>query len=135
MDDKHITDSYELYSFVTYLYFFAYFHQCLLQLSFLKLIMTDLIGNIFFYYIFNYNFYSFLKHNYWKHQLDNISMPQLISCASNMLVNKNANSYLYIIPINYFTYRIISYMYKKEDYRSKNIRFAIAMLFFICHLI
>lgn len=141
MVNQQLTDSYELYSFSIYLYFFAYFILYTSEQSFFKLLFTNIIGNIFLEYILNYNIVRFIGHNYWKYHLVDIAMPQLITCGTNILVNnnlrifKNTYDYFFIIPSNIFFFYIISKVYKKEIKTSKNLRFIISLLFFFIRFI
>ena len=64
MVNQQLTDSYELYSFAIYLYFFAYFILYTSEQSFLKMLFSNIIGNIFLEYILNYNVVRFIGHNY-----------------------------------------------------------------------
>jgi hypothetical protein len=141
MVNKQLTDSFELYTFTTYLYFFAFFILYTSEQSFLKMILYNTFGNLFLQYTLNYNILKFISHSYWKYHLTDIAMPQLITCGSNILINntlrlfKNNYDYIFIVPSNIFCFYIISKVYKKEIKNSKNLRFIISLLYFFIRFI
>jgi hypothetical protein len=139
IDNKFILDKYEMYSFTTYLYFYGLFYLYVFEQKFLISILSIIISNIIFYYSFNYNFISLICHTYWKNNLNTIAMPQLISCASNIIISNNTiiNKYTYIIkiPFNILLFNIIGVMYKNEIKESRNLRFIITILFFFVRII
>ena len=55
MVNKQLTDSFELYTFAIYLYFFTFFILYTSEQSFLKMILYNSFGNIFLQYTLNYN--------------------------------------------------------------------------------
>jgi hypothetical protein len=138
-DNKFILDKYEMYSFTTYLYFYGFFYLYIFEEKFLISILLILFSNIIFYYLFNYNFISLMCHSYWKNNLNTIAMPQLLSCASNIIIYNNQfiNKYRIFInlPINILLFNFINKIYKNEINESKNLRFIIVILFFLIEFI
>jgi hypothetical protein len=122
-------DKYELYSFTTYLYFYGIFYLYIFEQKLLIAILSTILSNILLLYIFQYNFISFLCHKYWKENLNNIAMPQLLTCLSNIIIYNYKLNYILIILINIFLYYIIKNVYKKEVSESINLRFIIIILF------
>lgn len=134
------TDKYELYSFSIYLYLYGFFYLFIFEQTLIKGLLINILTNIFSFYIFKYNFISFLRHKYWRENLTDIAMPQLINCATNITIYSTLNiSYNYNILILSFTdiltYLLIKNMYKNEINYSKNLRFIINILFFILFLL
>ena len=105
-ENKQLTDKYELYSYSTYLYFYAFFYIYLFEYNFLEGLLINIVGNTFFYYMFGYNILTFMGHKYWKYNLNTISVPQLLSCASNIVVHNYINIFnnkydiLIIVPLS-----------------------------------
>ena len=138
---KILTDKYELYSYTIYLYFYAFFYMYLFEYNFFKGLLINIVGNTLFYYVFGYNIISFMCHKYWKNNLNTISMPQLLSCASNIFVHNYINIFnnkydiLIILPTNIFLNMTIKNIYKDELIYSTNLRFIILMLFLFFKII
>lgn len=133
MSEKEFIDKFELYSFTTYLYIYGFFYLFVFEQTFFKGLLINIIFNLFSHNLINYNIIYFLQHKYWKKNLSNIAMPQLITCATNVTlcttINKN-NSYI-VIPINIIQYYLLKNTYKDEIIYSKNLRFIINIIFFI----
>lgn len=127
-------DKYELYSFSIYLYFYGFFYLFIFEQTLIKALLINILGNLFFYYIFNYNIISFIGHKYWKHNLVSIAIPQLITCSTNIVLYKTFNYYI-DIPIYILLYFFMNKMYKEEISYSKNLRFIINFIFFINHFL
>ena len=136
-----LTDKYELYSYATYLYFYAFFYMYLFEYNFLKGLLINIVGNTLFYYVFGYNIISFMCHKYWKHNLNTISMPQLLSCVSNIAVYNYINIFdnkydiLIIFPTNICLNIMIKNIYKDELIYSTNLRFIVLILFLFFKII
>lgn len=126
------TDPYELYSFAIYLYLFTSFNLYLLKQPFIQFLFYFTTSNIFLNYAFNYNIITFFRHNYWRYNLNNIAIPQLISCVSNIYFINNYNYYI-IIPLNFVLFLTLTKMYKNEIKSSRNLRFILMIVFFFCH--
>lgn len=130
-------DIFELYSFTSYLYLYGIFFLFVFEQPFLKFILINIFCNVFSYYTLNFNFLTFLKHNYWRKNLKEIAMPQLISCGTNLTIYssfKNDNVYISIL-MNGLLHYLLKQMYKDELRYSKNLRLLIGFIFFIyCHL-
>lgn len=130
-----IIDKYELYSFSIYLYFYGFFYLFIFEQTLIRGLLINILGNLFFYYIFNNNIISFVSHKYWKHNLTNIAVPQLITCSTNILLystfSANVSNYFIDIPIDILVYMLLNKLYKSEIDSSKNLRFIINILFFI----
>jgi hypothetical protein len=139
INNKFILDKYEMYSYTTYLYFYGFFYLYIFEQKILIAILSIIFSNIIFYYIFNYNFISLMCHSYWKNNLNTIAMPQLLSCASNIIIYNNTfiSKYTYVItiPINILLFNFISTLYKNEIIESRNLRFIITILFFFIRII
>lgn len=127
------TDKYELYSFLIYLYFYAIFYRYVFEHSLFKGLIINIIGNIIFHKICNYNIFSLSVHKYWKHNLQTIAMPQLITCLVNTNI-PNYDSYLIITPTYILSYYFINNMYKTEIKESRQLRFTITIIFFLYNL-
>jgi hypothetical protein len=140
-ENKQLTDKYELYSYSTYLYFYAFFYIYLFEYNFLQGLLINIVGNTFFYYMFGYNILTFMGHKYWKYNLNTISVPQLLSCASNIVVHNYVNIFdnkydiLIIVPLSISSNIMIKSMYKDEISYSRNLRFIISMIFLFFRLI
>jgi hypothetical protein len=129
--NNFILDKYEMYSFTIYLYFYGFLQLYIFEQKILISIFLTFFCNTIFYYLFKNNFITLLCHNYWKHNLNTIALPQLLSCASNIIVFQNfTNKYFITIPIDILFFNFISIIYKNELPQSKNLRFIIAILFF-----
>lgn len=134
-------DIFELYSFITYLYFYSYFYSSIIKHSFLNFTLINIIGNLVTHYFLNYNILTFVSHTYWKKNLSTVAMPHLINSIKNIYVNqyitffKNNYDYLILIPSDIFVFYFIKKYYKNEDKNSKNIRYLISFLFFIVKFI
>jgi len=141
MKNNEITDKYELYSYSIYLYLYAFFYLYLFEQTLLKFMIINFFGNILFYYTFNNSILHFISHKYWKYHINDIAMPQLISCITNITINKkltyfeNNYDYIIIIPLNIIVSSFIKKIYKNEIKESKNIRFIISFLFFFIRFI
>jgi hypothetical protein len=131
-------DKYELYSFCIEMYTLVFFYLFISDLSFIKLFIVNLLGNIFFHYIFNFNIIKLLTHNYWRSNLHEIAMPQLITCCSTLLILNNfkiLNNYSYIIfPSNILLNYFISKFYKNEIRESINLRIIIITINLLYYL-
>lgn len=133
------TDKYELYSFSIYLYLYGFFYLFIFEQTLIKGLLINIITNIFSFYMFKYNFIMFLRHKYWRENITDIAMPQLINCATNITIYSTLKiSFYYNIAILSFTdiltYLLIKSMYKNEINYSKNLRFIINIIFFILFL-
>ena len=130
-------DIFELYSFTSYLYLYGIFFLFVFEQPFLKCILINIFCNVFSYYTLNFNILTFLKHNYWRKNLKEVAMPQLISCGTNLTIYssfKNDNIYISIL-MNGLLHYLLKQMYKDELRYSKNLRLLIGFIFFIyCHL-
>lgn len=133
MLNNQITDKYELYSFSIYLYMYFFFYLFIFEQTFIRSIIMNIFGNVFIYYLFNNHIFSFIGHKYWKYNLNQIAMPQLITCATNVIINKY--DYTIIVPLNIVSYYFIKNMYRNEISQSKNLRFIIIILFFITKIL
>jgi hypothetical protein len=92
----------ELYSFLIYLYFYNYIYSYILTETIFKIILINIFGNLIMYYIFNNSIITLITHSYWRYNLNEIAIPQLINCLVNIYVTDN---YMYI-PINILTFLI-----------------------------
>ena len=133
------TDKYEVYSFSIYLYLYGFFYLFIFEQTLIKGLLINIITNIFSFYMFKYNFIMFLRHKYWRENITDIAMPQLINCATNITIYSTLKiSFYYNIAILSFadilTYLLIKSMYKNEINYSKNLRFIINIIFFILFL-
>lgn len=133
------TDKYELYSFSIYLYLYGFFYLFIFEQTLIKGLLINILTNIFSFYMFKHNFIMFLRHKYWRENITDIAMPQLINCATNITIYSTLKmSFYYNIAILSFTdiltYLLIKSMYKNEINYSKNLRFIINIIFFILFL-
>ncbi len=141
IENKQFTDKYELYSYTTYLYFYAFFYIYLFEYNLLQGLLINIVGNAFFHYIFGYNVITFMGHKYWHHNLNTISMPQLLSCASNIVIYNYVNIFdnkydiIIMLLLNIFSNGMIKSMYKNEISYSKNLRFIVGMIFLFFRII
>ena len=126
-----ITDVYELYSFIIYLYGYSFFYSYIFGLPLLKGAFLNISCNLLFNYTLNTNIFKFITHNYWIKHLNTIAMPQLISTVLNMIIINDgiSTNHIITIPINIFLNHLISKMYNNELKSSKNIRYFIIFLF------
>lgn len=140
MSNTNLTDKYELYSYTTYLYFYAFFYLHLFEYTFLQSLFINIFGNIIFHYFFGYSILTFMCHKYWKYYLNTISMPQLLTCGSNIIINNyltifhNKYDFFIIIPLTFISNFAIQKMYKYEINHSKNLRFIIIFIFLFSHI-
>ena len=130
------TDILELYSFAIYLHFYSFFYLFIFKQSFLEMIFINILSNLGFYYLFNYNIINFIKHDYWKKRMLDIALPQTISTMSNIMIYTrleiigNNYDYTFILPSNLLIYYIIKKFFKNEINESKNLRYMQTLLFF-----
>jgi hypothetical protein len=133
------TDKYELYSFSIYLYLYGFFYLFIFEQTFVKGLLINILVNIFSFFMFKYNFITFLKHKYWRENLTDIAMPQLINCATNITVYSTLHIRYYNILVlslcDVLTYFLIKNMYKNEISYSKNLRFIINIIFLLVMLL
>jgi hypothetical protein len=126
-------DKYEFYSFSFYLYSYCFFYLFIFEQTLIRAIFMNFLINIILNYSINHNIIYFITHKYWKHNLSDIAMPQLISCVSTV-VTYNYNKYLMIL-LNIIIYYFIKQVYKKEIKYSRNLRIILLFLFFILKII
>ena len=130
MENKDVIDKYELYSFSIYLYCYGFFYLFIFEQTLIKGLIINILSNFLTYYLMNYNIISLIKHKYWRENLTDIAMPQLITCTTNIISYSILNIY-FIIPIDITIYLLIRKVYKNEISYSKNLRFIICIIFFI----
>ena len=137
-----ITDIYELYSFIIYLYGYEYFYSFIYSQPLIYGLFLNISFNLFINYIFKTNIIKFITHSYWKSKLNTIAMPQLLSCTINIINSYDylpkdylPNNLIITVPMNLFLNHLISNMYKNELDDSKNIRYLMILLFFIIDII
>ena len=70
---------------------------------------------------------QFLRNN-----LNDIAMPQLISCSSQLLTY-TYNNYI-TIPVNLFIFYLIDKIYKREIVYSRNIRVVLLFIYLLCNI-
>ena len=136
---KETVDKIELYSFTIYLYFYGYFYFYIFQQTLINFLLYNIFANIILYYIINHNIIKFITHNYWRNNLNKISMPQLLTCISNIYLRNNfkliINNNFTILFLNIFIDYIIKKIYKNEKRESTNLRFIITIFFFFIDFI
>jgi hypothetical protein len=134
---KKITDIFELYSFIIYLYGYEYFYCYIFNQPLVKGLLINISFNIFSSCVFNMNIIKFLSHTYWLNNLNNISMPQLLSSIINITTGSGyfTDNVLINIPINIFLNQLISKMYTNEISYSKNLRYLLIFIFLIKDII
>jgi hypothetical protein len=103
MENKEVIDKYELYSFSIYLYLYGFFYLFIFEQTLIKGLLINILSNFFTYYLINYNIISLIKHKYWRENLTDIAMPQLITCTTNIISYSTLNIY-FIIPIDIIVY-------------------------------
>lgn len=131
---KEELDKYELYSFSTYLYLYGFFYLFIFEQTFIRGLLINLFVNILMHYFFNQNIISFISHKYWKRNLNDISMPQLLTCLTNITLYTSFSNSRYavvILPSNILMEYFIRKIYKKEIIYSKNLRLIIYITFFL----
>ena len=130
---KETIDKFELYSFAIYLYFYTYLYSYLFEQTLLNLILYSTFGNITLYYFINHNIIKFMTHSYWRNNLNQVSVPQLLTCISNIYLKNNfeliTNNNYIKLPISIFINYTISKLYKNEHKDSRNLRFIITLFF------
>jgi len=136
---KETIDKFELYSFAIYLYFYAYSYLYLFEQTLLNFILYSIFQNIILNYLINHNIIKFITHTYWRDNLNEISVPQLLTCISNIYLRNNfkliINNKYIILPINIFIDYVINKIYKNEIKESRNLRFIITIFFFFISFI
>lgn len=127
------TDIYELYSFIIYLYGYGFFYTYIFSNPLIKGLFINISGNLLSNYTLNTNIFKFITHNYWKNNLNNIVMPQLLSSTLNIITSYDiiSSNFLITIPINIFLNHLISKMYINELDYSKNSRYLILFIFIV----
>lgn len=82
------TDIIELYSFTTFLNIHFNFYNYLLNtnLNIFKCILFTIFGNVFFSFLFKFNFIDLLFHKYWKNNLKTIALPQITSSLGTIII-------------------------------------------------
>jgi hypothetical protein len=131
-----ITDIYELYSYIIYLYGYGYFYSYIFNQSLVKGLFINISANLFSNYLLNTNIFKFVTHNYWKNNLNNIAMPQLLSSLINIVTSYDmiSSNIIIVMPINIFLNHLISKIYINEINYSKNIRYILLFLFLFIDL-
>ena len=128
-------DIYELYSFSIYLHFYGFFYLFVFEQTFIKSLLINILLNLFTFFMFKYNFITFLGHKYWRQNLTDIAMPQLINSISNItlssILDKGSYNILILSSCDILLYFLIKNMYKDEISYSKNLRFIINIIFLI----
>ena len=126
-EEKKYIDIYEFYSFSIYLYSYGFFYLFIFEQTLIRAFFISILSNIISTYFFNHNIFKLLTHKYWRHNRDDIVMPQLISCLSTVSTY-NYNYYITIVS-NLLMYFLIKKLYKKEISYSKNLRLILLILF------
>ena len=102
-------------------------------MNLLNIIISNLSTNLLLNYFIDHNIIKFISHKYWRNNLNQLSMPQLITCSSHIYLNSSLSLFgnnLYVkSPIYFFIYFMISKMYKNEIKESIYLRFMIIMSF------
>jgi len=131
-----ITDIYELYSFIIYLYGYGYFYSYIFCQPLVKGLFINISANLFSNYLLNTNIFKFITHNYWKNNLNSIAMPQLLSFLINIITSNDiiSSNIIIIMPINIFLNHLISKMYINEINYSKNIRYLLLLIYLFIDL-
>jgi len=119
-------DKYEFYSFTIYLYAYGLFYLFIFEQTLIRAIFFHFFINFILYYSINHHILKFFSHKYWKTNLKDIVMPQLIVCSSTLITYKY--EYYISIPINVMINYMIYRIYKKELRYSKNLRYIILIL-------
>ncbi len=127
--EKEDIDKYEFYSFSIYIYSYGLFYLFIFEESFIRAIFLSILANIMSNYIFSHNIIKLLTHKYWRNNLNDIAMPQLIS-ISTQLLTKNYSNYI-IVPSNLIIYFFIKKIYKDEINYSFNLRIILLFIFFL----
>jgi hypothetical protein len=126
-------DKYEFYSYTIYLYGYAFFYLFIFEQKLIQALFLNILFNFLLKKTINHNIFDLILHKYWKKNLNDIAMPQLISCVSG-LVTYNYNNY-FSIPLNLIIFYFIKKIYKKEIRYSRNLRIIILFLFCINKII
>jgi hypothetical protein len=131
-----ITDIYELYSFIIYLYGYGYFYSYIFNQSLVKGLFINISANLFSNYLLNTNILKFITHSYWRNNINSIVMPQLISSFINIITSYHmiSNNIIIVMPINIVLNHLISKMYTNEINYSKNIRYLLLLVFLLLYL-
>lgn len=138
MNKKNI-DKLELYSFGIYLYMYSYFILYTLNNNWMNIIIYNIVGNGLFNYMINHNIIKLITHRYFNERLNDVSMPQLLTCISNIYMNSNSSifgNHIYIkLPINIILNSMITKLYKNEIKESFHLRFIFSLFCFIYSMI
>jgi flagellar biosynthesis GTPase FlhF len=128
----HNIDKYEFYSYVFYMYGYGLFYLFIFEQPFLRGLFLNFIINIATNYFIDHNILKLITHKYWRNNLNDIAMPQLISCSSQLLTY-TYNNYI-TIPVNLFIFYLIDKIYKREIVYSRNIRVVLLFIYLLCNI-
>ncbi len=123
-------DIYEFYSYILYMYGYGIFYIIIFEQPLFKAILISIFFNFILNYTINHNTIKFIMHKYWKKNLNNIVIPQLLTFTSNTLIYNNYSKYI-TIPANIIIYNMISKYYINEISYSKNLRFILLFIFIL----
>lgn len=126
-------DKYEFYSYIVYLYGYSLFYLFIFEQNLVRAIYISLLANVMLKYTINHNTLYFISHKYWRNNLSDIAMPQLVSCVSS-IITYDYNNYV-SFPINFIIYYFIEKIYKKESRYSRNMRIILLFLFVVSKII
>jgi hypothetical protein len=129
MNNEKRIDKLELNTFIIYLYFYVNLYSFIVRYSYFRIFFITISSNIFSYYYFNYNTLTFVCHLYWRNNIKEIAMPQLISCLSNIIIYRNEKS-VYSYFLYFITFLTINFMYINEIKESRNSRFFLMLFYF-----
>ena len=131
-----LTDKYELYSFMIYLYLNEFIYIYAYHCSWIYMIFIHVSINILTYSLYRYTIFHLLNHPYWKYHLYDIVIPHVITSISNIIILYYfvpvIYSILYHLSIEFFLWNY----YSNELSISKNIRllstiFIMTLLFLV----
>jgi hypothetical protein len=129
-------DKLELYSFGIYLYMYSYFVLATLNNNWINFIIYNIVCNGLLNYMINHNIVKLITHKYFNERLNDVSMPQLLTCMSNIYINSKMsifgnNTYIKL-PVNILLNSMITKLYKNEIKESFHLRFILSLFCFMC---
>ena len=133
MPEINSFDKYEFYSFTIYLYGYGLFYLFIFEQELLKAIFFNFFINYILHYFINHNILKFIGHKYWRTNLKDVAIPQLISCSSQLVTYNYSNRIM--IPVNIMIFYLIDKIYKKEISYSRNLRIIIVGLFILSKIL
>lgn len=130
---SHIVDSVEILSFSSQLHLYMGFYIFLLNQPLIGMFIYQLFAFILTQSIFNYNFFSFVFHPFFKTHIKDIVLPQTLYTLFDYYILTTSYSNYFIILMNIVLYTFSNQYFKNIEHNdSKKVRtFMNILIYFI----